>query len=51
MKPTGIGIVAIVVGIAFVVLSAVLEGNLVIMGLGLLFVLAGGLTKQTELKK
>lgn len=46
MKPTALGVISIVFGIAIVGLAAVAGGNLVLMGLGLAFVVLGGLTKR-----
>lgn len=45
--PTATGVVGIITGTALVAFSAIAGGNLIIMGIGLLFILAGGLTGQS----
>lgn len=46
MKPTALGIVSIVFGIAIVGLGAWGGGNIIVMGVGLLFIILGGITKR-----
>ncbi|HQT95610.1 MAG TPA: hypothetical protein PK435_13330 [Thermoanaerobaculaceae bacterium] len=48
MKPTALGIISILFGLGIVGLAAVAGGNLILMGLGLFFVMLGGLTKKKE---
>lgn len=46
MKPTVLGVISIIFGIAIVGLGAWAGGNIIVMGLGLIFVVLGGLTKR-----
>lgn len=44
MKPTVLGVITIIFGLAIVGLGAWGGGNIIVMGVGLLFIAAGGMT-------